>query len=603
MWRGIEAIAELPQEKASRRKAVAGRLFRELAPHRAKLTSFVFFTILGSLAGAAGPWLTGRAIDDAIAGKDGTRLAVYVGILLVTFAVSLVATRNQIMIMAVVGQHVMRQLRSSIFDKVHSLPVSYFDKRSAGDLQSRLVNDVDTLNQLFGPGLSQVLGSLFGLTGTIVIMLLMDWRLALASALIIPAILLTTSNLSNRARTAFRRTRETVGAVSSQLEQDIVGIREAQAFNRTAVNVARFRERNAANRQANVQAVAVSASFGPAIDVLSTLGTAIVIGYGGYLALRGEIPVGTVAAFLLYVQQFFRPIQQLSQIAAQIQPALAGAERLYSLADEPNEIPDEAPDMDIAPIRGEIVFDHVTFEYDSGRPVLKDVSFTVEPGQTFALVGATGAGKTTIASLIPRFYDVSEGSVRIDGRDVRSLPRKGLRRQIAIVLQDPFLFSGTIAQAIAYGKPDASRDDVTAAAKAVRADTFIQSLPEGYETVISAASSSFSAGQRQLISFARAVLIDPRILILDEATSRIDTRTEALIQDGLATLLAGRTSIVIAHRLSTIERADQILVIEDGRIVEHGAHAELMAKMGRYAELHRRQFRDSETPEEVASAG
>ncbi|MCS7002346.1 MAG: ABC transporter ATP-binding protein/permease, partial [Dehalococcoidia bacterium] len=487
------------------------------------------------------------------------------------------------------GQRVIAKLRNDIFAKVQRLPVRFFDQRASGDLQSRLVNDIETLNQLMGPGLSQVLSTILGLIGILVAMVALDWRLALAVLPVLPLMAITTSTLAQRARRAFRATRETVGAVSAQLEQDITGIRQAQAFNRTETNVTRFRERNAANRNANVQAVAVTSAFTPAIDFLSTLGVAIVIGFGGWLAFRGEVPVGTVAAFLLYVQTFFRPIQLLSQLAAQIQPALAGAERIYGLIDEPEEPadPDAAP---LPRLRGHIVFDHVTFGYTPDRPVLTDVSFEVLPGQMVALVGPTGAGKTTISSLIPRYYDVQQGAVLVDGYDVRSVRRADLRRQIGIVLQDPFLFSGTIADNIAFGRPDASRDEIVAAAKAVHAHEFIQQQPEGYDTPVNEGGRSLSQGQRQLIALARAVLVDPRVLILDEATSRIDTRTERLIQQGIDELLAGRTSLVIAHRLSTVRNADQILVIQGGRIVERGRHDELLALGGVYATLYAKQF-------------
>jgi ATP-binding cassette, subfamily B, multidrug efflux pump len=330
--------------------------------------------------------------------------------------------------------------------------------------------------------------------------------------------------------------------------------------------------------------------------VLSTLATALVIGYGGYLVFAGSLSVGALTAFLIYVQQFFRPIQLASQVYTQAQAAVAGAERIYNILDEDPE-PQDPPDAPkLGPARGRISFEHVTFAYDLGRPVLHDVNFVVEPGQTVALVGPTGAGKTTIASLIPRFYEATEGTVRIDERNVKELARKDLRASIGIVLQEPFLFSGTIAENIGYGRSgdpsEASRDEVEAAARVVNAHGFIMQLPDGYDTVLGEGGGALSQGQRQLLSFARAVLTDPRILILDEATSNIDTRTEAIIQRALATLLEGRTSVVIAHRLSTIRNADLILVIRDGRIEESGTHAALIEKNGLYADLYRRQFRE-----------
>ena len=391
--------------------------------------------------------------------------------------------------------------------------------------------------------------------------------------------------------------------MTADLQEGIVGVREAQAFNRTAVNIERFRERNAANRSANVQAVAITSAFSPAIDMLSTIATALVIGYGGYLVFHDALTVGLLAAFLIYVQQFFRPIQLASQVYTQAQAGLAGAERIYGILDEAPEPADALAAVPLGPLAGRIDFDHVTFAYVDDQAVLHDVSFQVEPGQTVALVGRTGAGKTTIANLIPRFYDVSEGAVLVDGHDVRQVERDSLRRQIGMVLQEPFLFTGTVGENIRYGRPEATRAEIEGAARAVAADDFIRLLPEGYDTLIGVGGSAVSQGQRQLLSFSRAVLADPRILILDEATSNIDTRTEQIIQRALRTLLAGRTSIVIAHRLSTIRDADLILVIEGGRIVERGNHEELLAREGRYAELYRRQFRETPSgePEAVAS--
>ena len=388
-------------------------------------------------------------------------------------------------------------------------------------------------------------------------------------------------------------TRETTGDVTADIQEEISGIREAQAFNRIEANIARFRERNRANRDANVAAVVVTAAFAPTIDVLSTLATAVVIGFGGYLLLTGQLSVGVVAAFLIYVQQFFRPIQLISQVYTPLQAALAGAERIYAILDEPEEAPDPARALVLDGVDGRVTFDGVSFGYDPTLPVLHDVSFDVAAGQTVALVGRTGAGKTTIANLVPRFYDVSRGTVRVDGHDVRSVTRTSLRGQMAMVLQEPFLFGGTVADNIAYGRPGASRAQIQAAAEAVDAHAFIEALPQSYDTRLSEHASTLSQGQRQLLSFARAVLADPRILILDEATSSIDTRTEQRIQAALSRLLRGRTSIVIAHRLSTIRDADLILAIEAGEIVERGNHAALLAGGGRYANLYQGQFRDS----------
>ena len=537
-----------------------------------------------------------QAIDRDILRHDPTGLARTMLLLLAVYVIGALATRGQVYRVGATGQRVLAALRARLFEQFQHLPLGYFDRQPVGDLMSRVLNDVDTMNQLLSQGLTQLLGSLFSLVGIIVAMLVLNLRLALVSFTIIPVMLLATTYFAKRARRAFRATRESVGDVTADIQEEIVGVREAQAFNRTATNIARFRARNRANRDANVQAVGITSAFAPTIDVLSTLATSIVIGYGGYLFFQREIQVGLLAAFLIYVQQFFRPIQLISQVYTQVQSSLAGAERIYTILDEQREPADPAGTPELGTAKGEILFDDVTFAYQAGRPVLHGDDFRVAPGQTVALVGRTGAGKTTIANLIPRFYDVSAGAVRIDGHDVRAVTRASLRRQIAIVLQEPFLFSGTVAENIGFGRAGATRDEIEAAARAVDAHAFITALPQGYDTELGEGGGTLSQGQRQLLSFARAVLADPRILILDEATSTVDTRTEATIQRALTTLLAGRTSVVIAHRLSTIRNADLILVIESGRIAERGTHETLLGQGGLYAALYRRQFREAATP-------
>ena len=600
MRQALESMANASGEKATDRRTTARRLVAELAPFRPLIVAALGLIVLSAAAQATGPLLIGRAIDGAIGPGDRRLLLTYMLALAGVYIVGALASRGQTLRVGQIGQRVLAGMRERIFDRLQRLPLTYFDRRPVGDLISRVTNDVDTLNQFLSQGLTQLLGQLFSLVGIVATMLLLDWPLALVSFTIIPIMLLTTNLFARRARTAFRRTRETVGDVTAELQEEIVGVRQAQAFNRTEFNIARFRQRNEANRSANVQATGITSAFAPAIDVLSTLSTALVIGFGGYLVFHDRLTVGTLAAFLIYVQQFFRPIQLISQVYTQAQSSLAGAERIYTILDEAPEVAD-APDATVlGQIAGGIAFDGVTFGYDSERPVLRGVSFTVEPGQTLALVGRTGAGKTTIASLIPRFYDVTGGAVLIEGQDVREATRASLRGQIAVVLQEPFLFSGTIAENIAYGKLGAPREAIEAAARATDAHDFISALPQGYDTPLGEGGGNISQGQRQLLSFARALLADPRILILDEATANIDTRTEVTIQRALATVLAGRTSVIIAHRLSTIRSADLILVIEDGQIVERGTHDALLELDGLYATLYRRQFRDVRTPSAAA---
>ena len=601
MNRGFASTAGLPEERARDRGRTARRLIGELAPYRPQLVVIFLLIVLGAAMQALGPWLISRAIDtDIYPTHNPGGLAVTMLALLVVYVVGSLTTRAQIFRIGSLGQRVLATLRARLFDQFQHLPLGYFDTHPVGDLMSRVLNDVDTINQLLSQGLTQLLGSLFSLIGIVIFMLFLNWRLALASYIIIPVMLVTTIYFSRRARKAYRRTRETVGDVTADLQEEIVGIREAQAFNRTEANITRFRARNKANRDANVSAVGITSAFSPAIDVLSTLATAIVIGFGGYLYFHHELSVGLLAGFLIYVQQFFRPIQLVAQVYTQIQASLAGGERIYSILDAQREPADPPGTPDIGMVSGDIAFDGVSFAYTAEREVLHDVSFHVEAGRTVALVGQTGAGKTTIANLIPRFYDVTGGAIRVNGHDVRDVTRHSLRRNISMVLQEPFLFSGTVADNIGYGHADATRAEIEAAARAVDADGFIQELPNGYDTDLGESGGSLSQGQRQLLSFARAVLADPRILILDEATSNIDTRTEAIIQKALATLLGGRTSVVIAHRLSTIRDADLILVVREGRIVERGALDELLALNSVYADLYRRQFRDAPSVATVA---
>jgi ATP-binding cassette, subfamily B, multidrug efflux pump len=449
---------------------------------------------------------------------------------------------------------------------------------------------VNTVNQAFGQTVAQMLGNLFSLVGIVIAMLCINLQLGLLSNLAVPLMIFTTGLFARWARARFRITRQTIGDLSAKLEEDIGSVREAQAFNRVSLNIAEFAELNAANRDANVQAVAITAAFLPSIDFLNTLATAGVLAYGGYLAVTGAATVGVVTSFLLYVQQFFRPIQILSQFYTQAQSAFAGLERIFQLLDEPSQLTDAPNAKTMPPLKGEVTFETVQFGYTANQLVLKGINLHANPGEMIALVGQTGAGKSTIINLILRFYDVSGGAVKIDGIDVRSVTQASLRKQIGIVLQDNILFSGTVAENIAFGEPHASQADIEAAAQAANVHEFITSLPQGYATQLGERGAPLSQGQRQLISIARAVLINPRILILDEATSSIDTRTEALVQSAIARLLQNRTSFVIAHRLSTVTQADQVLVVQQGQIAERGTHDELIAAQGIYANFYALQL-------------
>lgn len=576
--------------KTTQQLSTLRRFMRYLRPYRKEIPIALGLVALGAATQSIGPFLIGWSIDHLIAAGNLNGLLIMLGVLALIYILGIWAIRGQIIRVGSIMQRVLAQLRQDIFIKIQSLPISFFDRSEAGDLMSRLLNDVNTVNQAFGQTVAQMLGNLFSLVGIVIAMLAINVQLGLLSNLVVPLMIFTTGLFARWARARFRVTRETIGELSTKLEEGITSVREAQAFNRVQLNIEEFDMVNAANRDANVQAVAITAAFLPSIDFLNTLATAAVLAYGGYLAVTEGATVGVVTAFLLYVQQFFRPIQILSQFYTQAQSALAGLDRIFLLLDEPSQLNDAPNATEMPPIQGTVTFEEVTFGYTPNQLVLKGVNLTAQPGQMIALVGQTGAGKSTIINLILRFYDVSGGAVKIDGIDVRSVTQASLRRQIGIVLQDNILFSGTVAENIAFGMPSATQAQIEAAAQAANVHEFITSLPQGYATLLGERGAPLSQGQRQLVSIARAVLINPRILILDEATSSIDTRTEALVQDAIARLLRNRTSFVIAHRLSTVTQADQVLVVQQGQIVERGTHRQLMDQQGVYANLYALQL-------------
>jgi len=566
------------------------RFLGYLQPYRREIPIALSLVFIGASTQAIGPLLLGWSVDHLIAKGNLQGLLLLLGLLAMIYCLSIWAIRGQIIRIGSIMQRLLANLRADIFLKIQSLPLSFFDRSEAGDLMSRLLNDVNTVNQAFGQTIAQMLGNILSLVGIVLAMLSINLQLGLLSNLVVPLMIFTTGLFARWARDRFRVTRQTIGDLSAKLEEDIGSVREAQAFNRIQMNIEEFAELNAANRDANVQAVVITAAFLPSIDFLNTLATAGVLAYGGYLAVTGAATVGVVTAFLLYVQQFFRPIQILSQFYTQAQSAFAGLERIFSLLDEPSQLNDASDAVIMPPINGEVCFKNVTFGYNPRQIVLKGVNLQAHPGQMVALVGQTGSGKSTIINLILRFYDVLGGAVTIDGWDVRQVTQASLRSQIGIVLQDNMLFSGTVAENIAFGAPAASHAQIEAAAQQANVHGFITSLPQGYATQLGERGAPLSQGQRQLMSIARAILINPRILILDEATSSIDTRTEALVQNAIARLLKGRTSFVIAHRLSTVMQADQVLVVQQGQIVEQGNHAELIAKQGVYANLYSLQI-------------
>jgi ATP-binding cassette, subfamily B, multidrug efflux pump len=561
--------------------------------HPAGLTQTLIKTAF-SIGGFSGPNADGSNLDNnsRIAG-----LLRMVLILVFLFVISSALTGLTFFSMTWAGQHVLRSLRNSVFEHLHRLPMGYYAEHEAGDLMSRITNDAVAIEQAINFALVNVVGGILLLGWIAYNMLTTNVPFALLSLSVAPIMLAATLYFSAQARRMFRRSRKSMGSVNSELQENISAVREVQAFNRAEENIEQFRVTSADYRDANVGAVAFSAALAPALQALGYLALAIVTCAGG-LALLGNgslfgtvVSLGLVITFLGYVQRFNQPIQQIAVLWTNIQSAIAGAERIFGLLDETPAIQDVPNAKPLPPIRGQVEFVDVTAEYEPGQPVLKDINFKALPGQAIAIVGPTGAGKTTIVNLLSRFYDVTSGKILIDGIDIRSVTAESLRRQEGIVLQDTFLFSATVMENIRFGRPDASDDEVYQAAKLAHADIFIERLPQKYGTILGERGSGLSQGQRQLLAIARAALADPRILILDEATSSVDTRTERLIQEALTTLLKGRTSFVIAHRLSTIRNADMVLVINDGAIIERGRHTELLDRKGFYYNLYMSQFR------------
>lgn len=583
------------EDRPASTRTVVSRLSHYLVPYRRDVLLGAFWVLASSAASATTPALTGLIVNTAVAsaarGDGSIAVLAAPGAALVSVSVlGWLSTRQQILTLGTAGQRALFGARNDVIAKIEQLDVGYFESVESGDLMSRLINDIAQIDSFLSQGFRRILGALVGLIATLVAMVWMDRRLALATLLVVPVMLGVTRLFGIAARRAFRTRQESIGDVSATLAEELDGIKVAQAFNRTDRNRSAFTTRNATNRDANVNAATVSSAFSPVLSVISAVATALVAALGGYYAAKHMVSIGVVVAFFAYARQFFNAVSQLSSLYSDTQSALAGGERVFALLDTPIEIADASQAEDLGRVEGRIEFERVRFRYRTGDEILHGIDAVIPAGQTVAIVGPTGAGKTTLVNLVPRFYDPAEGTVRVDGRDVRDVSLHSLRRSFGVVLQDPFLFSGTIAENIAYGDPDATADDVREAARVAGALEFIESLPDGFDTLVAERGATLSTGQRQLIAFARAIIGDPAILILDEATSSVDTRTELAIQAAVRRILAGRTALVIAHRLSTVRDADRILVMDSGRVVEDGTYSQLLSAGGAFAALHEAQF-------------
>lgn len=581
----------LKPEKAQNTRAVFRRLLAYLRRETLVLVSVVLLVAINTALGAVQPYLMGIAIDTYINRGDIPGLAQILTIMISLFALNSLGQWFQEYVMAGAALRVVRAIRADLFDRLQTLSLRFFDLHPHGELMSRLTNDVDNITMVLASSVTSLIGSALSLIFVAIMMFVANGWLAVISLIVLPMIVVTTGWLAKRTRQGFREQQEKLGDLNALIEETITGQRVVSAYGREDEAIRKFDETNVKLRGAAIRAQTFAGLGGPLMNVVSKIGRTFIVVAGGVMAVQGIATVGTIAAFINYADRFTWPLNQLAQLYNSIQAALAGAERVFQTMDELPDLPDAADALPLERIHGEVEFRDVSFGYEPGVPVLKSVSMHAKPGQTIALVGPTGAGKTTIINLLTRFYDVDSGAILVDGVDIRQVKKDDLRLKLGIVLQDNFLFADTAMANIRYGRLDATDEEVIAAAKLANADQYIHRMPEGYNTLLTERGSNLSQGQRQLMAIARAILADPDILILDEATSNVDTRTERHVQEALLRLMEGRTSFVIAHRLSTIRDADQLLVINDGQVIERGNHESLLEQGGFYHHLYHSQFK------------
>jgi ATP-binding cassette, subfamily B, multidrug efflux pump len=588
-FRGPRRLGKI--EKADNPRKALSRLAAYLGDHKFILSVVLAVVFTYTLLGLLGPYLMGVAIDRFISGSDPAGLARIALLMLAIYLANNLLHAAAAWLMARVSQQVLKKMRRDLFQQLQTLPLRFFDRNPAGELMSRLTNDIDAINQAVSQNVTALIASVLSLGGILIAMFVLNAYLAMATIIVVPIMAWFTNFVARYTRKGFRRLQKQLGDLNSVMEESISGAKVIKAFRRSDTAIEAFKTHNQAVYEAGVYANTYALLLMPLTNVLGNFFVIVLAGFGGWLALLNLVTVGTIATFISYGQNFINPLRQLANMYNAVQAALAGAERVFEIIDTPSEPADDLNPFPVQAVKGHVVFEDVSFSYVSGIPVIKKMSLEALPGQTVALVGPTGAGKTTIINLLTRFYEIQSGRISIDGQDIRRLRKEDLRRQLGLVLQDTFLFSGTVMENIRFGKLNASDEECIRAAQLADADYFIHQLPKGYQTKLSERAGNLSQGQRQLLAIARAILADPAILILDEATSSVDTRTEARIQNSLLRLMEGRTSFVIAHRLSTIKDADNVIVIDQGEIVEQGTQQQLLDRKGFYRQLYTSQFK------------